>query len=70
MHVALKLFDTMVKPILLFGCQVWNLEFPVLGSKDIHHLDRVPFEQAHNKFSKYILGSSKLSSNQVMWPQG
>ena len=63
MHVALKLFDTMVKPILSFGCQVWGFDFSMLGSKNIHHLDRVPFEQAHNKFSKYVLGVCKLPSN-------
>ena len=53
----------MLKPILLFECQVWGFEFPILGSKNNHHLDRVPFEQAHNKFSKFVLGVSKLSSD-------
>ena len=33
----------------------------MLGLKDIHHLDRVPYEQAHNKL--YVLGVSELSSN-------
>ena len=35
----------------------------MLKSKDVHHLDTVRFEQAHNKFSKYVSGVSKLSSN-------
>ena len=60
---SINILDTMVKQILLFGCQVWGFEFPMIGSKNIHYLDRVPFEQAHKKFSEYVLGVSKLSSN-------
>ena len=61
--VSLKLFDSMVKPILLYGSQVWAQELLPYESKDINKLDRLPFEQIQNKQCKYILGVRKHTSN-------
>ena len=57
--VSLKLFDSMVKPILLYGSQVWAQELLPYESKYINKLDRLPFEQIQNKQCKYILGVRK-----------
>ena len=61
--IKLKLFDSMVKPILLYGCQVWSQELIHIESKDMSKLDGVPSVQVHNKQCKYILGVRKHSSS-------
>ena len=55
----------MLKPILLYGCQVWCQELIHIKSKDMSKLDGIciPSEQVHNKQCKYILGVRKHSSN-------
>ena len=45
----------MVKPILLYGCQVWGNDYINYKSKDIHHLGRIPFEEVQNKYCKLLL---------------
>ncbi|XP_078659029.1 uncharacterized protein LOC144904189 [Branchiostoma floridae x Branchiostoma belcheri] len=50
----LKIFDTCVKPILLYGCQIW-------GTEQQH--DTSPIENVHNQFCKNILGVFRNSSN-------
>ena len=52
-----------VKPILLYGSQVWAQELLPFESKYINKLDRLPFEQIRNKQCKYILGVRKHTSN-------
>ena len=58
-----KLFNLMVKPILLYGCQVWSQELIHIESKDMSKLDGIPWEHVHNKQCKYILGVKKHSRN-------
>ena len=41
-----KLFDALVKPILLYGCEIWGPE--LLSYKT--HFDKSTFEQVHIKF--------------------
>ena len=61
--VSLKLFDSMVKPILLYSCPVWGYELMSCQSKDIYHIDKIPFEQVQNKYCKILLNVGKLTSN-------
>ena len=49
--IMLKLFDSCVAPILLYGCEVWGYE-----NTDI-------IEKVHTKFCKFIFGVSKCSHN-------
>ena len=49
--IMLKLFDSCVAPILLYGCEVWGYE-----NTDI-------IEKVHTKFCKFIFGVSKFSHN-------
>ena len=58
-----KLFNSMVKPIILYGCQVWSQELIHIESKDMSKLDGIPSEQVHDKQCKYILSVRKHSSN-------
>ena len=58
-QLSLKLFDTMVKPILTYGCQVWAQDLPQFDLNDISKVDKIPIEQVHNKQCKFILGINK-----------
>ncbi len=66
-HTLLKLFDSMVKPILMYGSEVWGLYIPSLVKKanilDCVSNDRFIAEKIHNKALKHSLGVSKQASN-------
>ena len=51
----LKLFDSCVEPILLYGCEVWVYE-----NVDI-------LEKVQTKFCKFIFGVSKYSHNMPVY---
>ena len=51
----LKLFDSCVAPILLYGCDVWGYE-----NTDI-------IEKVHAKFCKFIFGVSTFSHNMSIY---
>ena len=51
----LKLFDSCVAPILLYGCEVWGYE-----NTDI-------IEKVHTKFCKFIFGVSTFSHNMPIY---
>ena len=53
--IMLKVFDSCVAPILLYGCEVWGYE-----NTDI-------IEKVHTKFCKCIFGVSKLSHNMPIY---
>lgn len=62
--INLKLFDSMIKPILLYGSQVWGQQLlPYFSKCDFGRIDRLPFEQIQNKLCKYTLSVGKNSSN-------
>ena len=52
-HFQLDLFDKIVKPILLYGCEVWGV-----GNNDI-------VERVHLKFCKIILHVKRISL--ILW---
>ena len=52
----LKLFDSCVTPILLYGCEVWGYE----NNTDI-------IENVHTKFCKFIFGVYKMSRNMPIY---
>jgi hypothetical protein len=65
MHV----FDHTIKPILLYGCEVWGMLNP-FTSKFRNTLlnfsrifDKLPAEKLHQTFCKYILGVHSKTSN-------
>lgn len=63
-NLFIKLFDAMVKPILLCGCQVWSQRLlKYFLSHDFGNLSRLPFEQLHHKLCRQALGLGKYSSS-------
>ena len=73
--IATKLFDAMVKPITLYGCDVWGTETtPSIQSyfmkgkidsvdKYLRYINNCPHEQLHLKFCKMLLGLRKNTPN-------
>ena len=57
MKVRIKLSDTLIRPILTYGAELWICDFYYKENK----LDCLPFEKLHNKFCKMILGVHKMS---------
>ena len=74
-NIATKLFDAMVKPIILYNSEVWGSELPsflqteilkddtISQEKYIKFLNVTPYEQLHLKFCKMLLGVKKNTSN-------
>ena len=54
-----KLFDALVKPILLHGCEIWGPE--ILSYKT--HFDKSTSEQVHIKFCKEALNTPWYTEN-------
>ena len=48
-----KLFNALVKPVLLYGCEIWGPE--LLSHKT--HFDKSTIEQVHIKFCKQTLNT-------------
>ena len=60
-----KLFDALVKPILLYGCEIWGPE--LLSYKT--HFDKSTIEQVHNKFCKQTLNTPWYTENIACWAE-
>ena len=74
-----KLFNTLVKPILLYGCQVWAPVLPTVNKvlstfSKFHNLDHAvshiakqQHEQVHLRHLKYLLGINRRAVNATAW---
>ena len=74
-NIATKLFDSIVKPIIMYNSEVWGSELPsslqteilnddtISQEKYIKFLNETPCEQLHLKFCKMLLGVQKNTSN-------
>ena len=58
-NVQIKLSDTLIRPILTYGAELWLCDYNCKENK----LGCLPFEKPHNKFCKMTLGVHKMSSN-------
>ena len=61
-HVWLKLFDALVKPIILYACEAWGNEI----SGNLNNIDSIfrdSFEKLHIKICKQILGTHRKTTN-------
>lgn len=63
-ELYMKLFDSIVKPVALYGAQVWSDRFLSLFERhDLGAFDRLPFEKLQNKICKCALRVGKYTSN-------
>ena len=75
----IKLFDSLIKPILTYGCQVW---LPYLSKRELDKLyankaiskdvtnafSKTTYETTHLAILKWIIGvNKKKTSNQAIW---
>lgn len=58
-HLASKLFDTMIAPILTYNSEVWG----AYVKSDFNRWDSSPIEKAHLRFCKSYLATNKKASN-------
>ena len=58
-RIALKLFDSYISPILLYGLQIWM----PFHQTDFNEWDITKIEFVHLKFCKHILGVNRSTSN-------
>ena len=70
-HTSMHVFDHTIKPILLYGCEVWG-SFDTFTSKFRNGFQNICFdhvysrqkaEMLHKKFCKFILGVHRKSTN-------
>ena len=65
--VQIKLLDTLIRPILAYGAELWICDYNCKENK----LDCLPFEKLHNKFCDMTRGVHKMPSNFVYrWKLG
>lgn len=57
--LAIKLFDTIVSPILLYNSEVWGAYM----DNDLNKWDKSPTEKIHIKFCKMYLNVNKKATN-------
>lgn len=67
-HVAIRLFNCYIKPIITYNCEVWgSCFFKCLLEKEetrfMKSFDKYSFENIMTKFCKWILGVNKYTSN-------
>ena len=67
-HTSLHIFDHTIKPILLYGSEIWACSLPKKASiEDLFDFSKITrsfySEKLHIHFCKYILGVHKRSSN-------
>ena len=62
--ILLKLYDSMIRPIALYGTEVWSQQFAKqLSDTSLTNIDNLDFEKFNNKICKQILGVGKYSVN-------
>ena len=58
-HISFKLFDSLIKPILTYGSEVWLTDYNI----NFVNADILPMEKLHHKMIKCVLGVKRQSSN-------
>jgi hypothetical protein len=59
MKLKLKLFDSLIRPIISYASEIWISDFTQKELKS----ENLPFSKIHNHFCKYLLGIHKKYSN-------
>ena len=58
----MKLFDTLIKPIITYGSEVWISDYKI----NLTSIDQLPIEQLQHKMHKQVLGVNRKTSNLVV----
>lgn len=75
-RALLKLYDSLIRPVLTYGCQVWfhTTKFSKVMLADhsphtrlLQQIAQDPCERAHLQMLKWTLGTHKRSSNVATW---
>ena len=73
-NTSLRLFDHTVKPVLLYGCEVWGTCYPsaaVVREEEDFKLEKgynnLDCEKLTVKYYKYILGVHKSTTNLAVY---
>jgi hypothetical protein len=61
LKTCLKLFDSLSKPILTYGSEIWLSDYNI----NLNNFDNLPIEKLQHKMLKCILGVKRQSSNMV-----
>ena len=56
-----KLYNTLVKPVILYGCEIWGHELLSYNT----HFDKSTVEQVHIKFCKQTLNTPWYTENKA-----
>jgi hypothetical protein len=59
LKTCLKLFDSLSKPILTYGSEIWLSDYNI----NLNNFDNLPIEKLQHKMLKCILGVKRQSSN-------
>jgi hypothetical protein len=63
-ELRLRLFDTVVKPVVCYGCQIWGADWALLKSPRAA-LDN-PLQRIHLNFLRFVSGAANHVPNEVM----
>ena len=58
-----KLYDCMIKPILIYGAEVWGQQFYKHFQNNLKNIESIEFEKLQSKISKQLLGVGKFTLN-------
>ncbi len=65
--LCLKLFDKLIKPICMYGCEIWANNSLMKTKSSLHQfwgsMEQFPVEKIHLSFCKYILGVHRKAVN-------
>jgi hypothetical protein len=62
--IVIKLFNSMVKPITLYGCEIWGADcLKLLENPQSSKLDKFPFQMLQIKMCKHTLSVGRNTSN-------
>ena len=58
-NISMKLFDTLIKPIITYGSEVWISDYKI----NLTSIDQLPIEKLQHKMLKQVLGVNRYTSN-------
>ena len=61
--LVLKLYDCMIKPILIYGAEVWGQQFHTHLQNNLKNIESIEFGKLQSKICKQLLGVGRFISN-------